>query len=172
MSKDNTELIVSWIIGILGAIFLVFSLNIFLMLVNFPFLNSLVEFINNNLFFLIIISLLFFLGSLSYYNGFPINLAYPFLDALGGAFLVYFLIALVAGIDNYLGTGIGSLLFTYSYVISVFIFLLIFVFGYITLIKSWQRKARHKRKKRNKENKRKEHDSENKNKDKKEDKDS
>ncbi|MFW6283616.1 MAG: hypothetical protein ACOC1P_06220 [Minisyncoccales bacterium] len=147
MGKDNTELIVSWIIGILGIIFLVFLLNVFSMLVNFPFLNSLVEFINNNFFYIIIISLLFFLGTLSHYNGFPINLAYPFLDALGGAFLVYFLIALVEGIDNYLGTGIGSLLFEYSYIISVIIFLLIFVFGYITLIKSWQRKSRHKRKK-------------------------
>lgn len=133
MAKNTTGIVVSWIFGILALIFLIFLVNIISYIVPNTFTKDLVQFVNGNIIFLIIISLLFFLGSLFYRMGFPVNLGFPVFDAFGGFFLTRLLIDLVDLLDGYAGTGIGNLLVTYAWAISVVIFVIIIAFGYISI---------------------------------------
>jgi len=133
----------SWVYGIILIIILIFLINIVSYFIPNPISKDLVGFINGNIILIIIISFLFFLGSFFYFMGFPIDLAFPPFDAVGGALLVYFIINLIVLIDKYLVTGIGNILQAYSYIFSIIIFFIVIIFGYISILQHQSRRMRH-----------------------------
>jgi hypothetical protein len=139
MAKNTTRFIMSWVYGILVLILLIFLINIISYFVAIPITTDLVHFVNSNIILLIIISFLFFLGSLFYYIGFPINLLFPIADGIGGALVVYFIINLIVLLDKYAGSGIGNAILPFSWIFSVVIFIIILIFGYISIIPSFGR---------------------------------
>lgn len=143
MLRNTTRFIVSWIISILVIILLIFAINFISYFIPNPIIKDIVQFINNNIILIILISFLFFLGSFFYHLGFPANLCFPIFDAFGGAFLVYVIIKLLVLLDKYALTGIGNTLDSYSYIISIVIFFLILIFGYISILHYHNRRYRH-----------------------------
>jgi len=141
MARDITRFIMSWIFGILGIILLVFILNILSFMIVNTFISDITSFVNNNLLIIIGISFLFFLGSLFSHFGFPVNLAMPIFDGFGGALFVFFIIKLISLIDTYILTGIGSLLSAYSRIISIIVFFLIIIFGYLSVLQHEKRRS-------------------------------
>jgi len=65
----------------------------------------------------------------------------PIFDGFGGYFFTTFIIRLIALIDKYMLTGIGAFLTIYSYTISIIFFIIILLFGYLSIFEREKRKS-------------------------------
>jgi hypothetical protein len=144
MAKNITHHVISWIFGILAIILLVFLVNVFSFFIEAPIAKDLVSFLNSNLILIILISFLFFLGSLFFYFGFPINLLTPIFDAVGGGLLVVLIASLIILIDSYVPIGIGSFLKAYSSTIAAIISFIILIFGFMAVLQNYSRRREFK----------------------------
>lgn len=114
-----------------------------------------VSFFNINLWLIILISLIFFLGELFEILLFPFNLPAPFFNAVGGIFIVTFILRII----NFLEIIINLELIKYVLFLIPFVYLLVFIIvlivGYIKIFMELGLKSKkiEKLKKSNKGNK-------------------
>jgi len=73
------------------------------------------------------------LASLVWIYGTPLLLLSPIFEGLGSAFLVEFLIRFIVLLDTYIGSGIGAVLDAYAFYIELIVFILVLLFGYISI---------------------------------------
>ncbi|MBI2632488.1 hypothetical protein HYW75_05780 [Candidatus Pacearchaeota archaeon] len=143
MENNTTDFVMSWFYGILLLILLIFFTNI----ISYTFPNSVTidisHFLNDNIIILIIISFLFFLGSLFYHIGFPANLAFPILDGFGSAVLINFIIKIIVLLEKNLPSNLGPALERNTGIFSFVIFFIIIIFGYISIIKNFNNRKEH-----------------------------
>ncbi|MDO8508055.1 MAG: hypothetical protein Q7S27_00055 [Nanoarchaeota archaeon] len=139
MPRNISGLIVSWFIKVVIVLVVLLAVNLIAYVSPSPIVSDLAEFFNKNILLLILASLLFFLGALFYYFGFPINLGYPIFDGFGTVFLISFLIKLIVVIDNYVNSGIGAFLATFAWWIYVIAFIIVLLFGYLHIARREER---------------------------------
>ena len=128
-----TEVLLSQFFRVLAIIIIIFIANILLLFFNNPILEDIVRFLNTNIFLIIFISLFFFLASLVWIYGTPLLLLSPIFERLSSAFLVEFLIRFIVLLDTYIGSGIGEVLDAYAFYIELIVFILVLLFGYISI---------------------------------------
>jgi hypothetical protein len=142
MVKDAIKnTIKSWIYGVLVIILIIFLVNLFVYFFPNPMNQDLLSFLNNNLFFILIISFLFFLGNFFYFSKFPINISFPIFQGFGSVLLVKLIINFIIALDRYTSTGIGRTLEQYSYTIFISIFIIVLIFGYISVFRRGNRES-------------------------------
>ncbi len=139
MVRGSPGIIISWFLAILGIIILVIIANVIAYLFPSTIIIDLVSFLNRNVWFLILSSVFFYLAALFYSFGFPINILTPPSDGAGSIFIVGFLINLIAVTDKYSGIGVGSVLKSFSILIYIMVFILVVIFGYVSIAQRQQR---------------------------------
>lgn len=118
------------------------GLAIFLLilgLLNFIQFDSLVnlqvvDFLNQNLLIIIILSVLFYLGELFFIFRFPMNILAPMFEALGAIFLVEFIFQIFYMIGDVLGQ---NPFFAFRFLkpfAFILVFILVITFGYIRVL--------------------------------------
>ncbi|MDD2473609.1 MULTISPECIES: hypothetical protein [unclassified Methanoculleus] len=127
--------LVSWAIGLVVFLILLGLLNALAgSSVQTPVFLRIVAFLNANLGLLILISVTFLIGDLFGALAFPLNLPGPVFGAVGAVLLVVFLFRLIRIVGEIAGIGIFALLTgTPALLISLFVFVVVLVGGYIAL---------------------------------------
>ena len=131
--RSNTVLSVtlSRLIGL--AIFLILLIIANILYIPNSIYSQVINFLNNNLGVIILISVLLYLGELFFIFAFPFNLPAPIFNAFGGVFLIVFLFRIFYLIGNMIN---NPWFFSFDYLksgIYLLIFFLIIIFGYVNI---------------------------------------
>ncbi|HPD81593.1 MAG TPA: hypothetical protein PK357_00655 [Candidatus Pacearchaeota archaeon] len=113
-----------------------------------------INFLNNNIVIILLLSVLFYLGELFFVFIFPLNLPAPIFNAIGGVILVNFIFRLIYLLGDMLQEGIFYVFAYLEPLIYFIVFCLTILVGYIMIFKDLTRKSQNKKEmKKIKENK-------------------
>lgn len=121
------------IFGVMVFLMVWAALNLIDPLVESAVFHSLVVFLNDNFFLLILISLFFLAADIFSSIVFPFSLPAPLFNAIGSIFVVTFVIRVLKFIDSLLGAKLFSIFTWLSFVVYPLIFLLVLVIGYLNI---------------------------------------
>jgi hypothetical protein len=127
--------LVSRLTGIIVFLILLGVLNLIAgAYVQSPAFLRVVEFLNVNVGFLILIAAIFLVGDLFGTLVFPLNLPGPFFSAVGAVFTVVFIFRLFALVGEMTGIGVFTLFSgTLALLISILVFVVVLIGGYVAL---------------------------------------
>jgi hypothetical protein len=121
----------SEVITIILLVLGVWILNLISAFYGNPIFIQIVEFFNVNLIFLIIISLVFFVGDLFAIFGFPVNLPAPVFRAIASTLLVVFIFRLFGLFEVIVDAEVFGLIHSLAPFVYALVFLLVLILGYI-----------------------------------------
>jgi len=110
---------------------LIFSIKIFANYFQNPILFRVVDFFDDNMVSIIIMSFILLVGELFYVLPFPFNLPSPVISAFGSLFVINFIFNVFALADEITETKIFATFEFIKYVLYIVVFLGVIVFGYI-----------------------------------------
>jgi hypothetical protein len=126
--------IASGIFGIIFFLILIGILNIVSYSVdNLTFL-TIVAFLNKNLLFILLISIIMLLGNIFEIFIFPFNLVYPLFNAIGGVLWVEFIFRVLELIDIFTGKNISRIFLPFYTVIVIIVFMIIIIVRYVHIL--------------------------------------
>jgi hypothetical protein len=136
--------------GILGIIFLLILLGV-LNIVSFYVdnftLSAVTEFLNQNILFIVLISVVLFLGEIFAAFVFPLNIPYPLFNAVGGVLWVEFIFRILRLIDSFIETNL-SVVFEPFYILAmVLVVLIVLIVGYVHIFSDLKKKGKPVKKK-------------------------
>lgn len=131
--RSVPRIIVSKAVGLLVFLFSLYLANIALYFIDSPLVYHIVFFLNENVWFLILMSVIFMFGEVFNALRFPFNLPAPLFNAVGSVFFVFFL-QMIFELTGVL-TGIGSFdtLNRITFLIYPFIFAIVLIVGYVRI---------------------------------------
>lgn len=125
MKSSILRVTLSKLVGLMIFLIVLFILNA-LRFPN-PIAKVIVNFLNQNAWIIIIISLLLYLGELFELFVFPFNLPYPLFNAIGGSYLAIFIVKMIG-----LFSGFKFILY-FGSIISLIVFLVVVIVGYMKI---------------------------------------
>ena len=131
MKPSLNKTIWSGILGILFFLIVVGVLNIIANYVSNIVFQSIVVFFNQNIWFIVLISIIMLLGSIFEIFRFPFNLPYPLFNALGGVLVVEFVFEILILISSLIGKDIYLLLLPFYSIIVILVLIVVLVVGYV-----------------------------------------
>lgn len=152
------KIILHKIIGIAIFFLILFLANILKYIINNETFSSLVGFVNNNIWVIMLFTVIFFFGELFNALVFPLNLPAPIFNSVGNVLIIYFLIDMFELIDRLGNLNIVDKIKDFYTLIIVLVFVLTLILGYINIILSAKKdrdKIRGKEEKRAEKKKRK-----------------
>jgi len=127
----------TFLLGILSILFFLIILGILNIISdnvsNLTF-QLIVEFLNQNILFIILISIVMTLGNIFEILIFPFNLVYPLFNAIGGVLWVGFIFRIFGLIDTLINENISSAFAPFYPWTIFFVFLLVLFFGYLHIL--------------------------------------
>lgn len=109
------------------------GVNVLSLFYSDPAFVAVVEFFNENLVLMLIITVIFFLSELFGILRFPFNLPYPLFSAVGSLFVMSFLYNMFYFVDKLASAGIFSFIGELIFLIYPLIFLIVLIVGYIKI---------------------------------------
>jgi hypothetical protein len=131
--KSVFGLIISKIIGLLIFILAVWLANFLIPYINSPMYSEIVNFVNRNLTFMIVMSVIFAIGEIFFALPFPVNLPAPLFSSLGAIFLVTFIGRLFQLIGIMTDVEIIEAFKVLSFIIYPLAFFGVLIGGYISI---------------------------------------
>jgi len=130
--KERTvpEIIISKAVGLLVFLFLLYLANIALYATDSPLSYQIVFFLNENVGFLVLMSIIFMFGEVFDALRFPFNLPAPLFNAVGSVFLVFFLQMVFGLLGVLTGVRVFDAMASIAFVLYPFVFTIVLVFGY------------------------------------------
>jgi hypothetical protein len=125
------RIIFNWFIGFLVFLLIVFVLN--KVDINIPIYSLIVDFIDTNLFSLIVMSVFFMIADVFFQLHMPFNLPSPLFSGAASVMLASFIIRMILFIEKILGIqAVSELSFAYD-TVYIIVFVVVIVSGYIRL---------------------------------------
>jgi hypothetical protein len=121
--------------GILAFLALVAFLNILLLVIQDPFFQAAVRFLNDALWILFMVSFFAFISAVFGRLPFPLNLPSPVFAAIGGVLLVSFLIRVLVLSGSIIGVNLAPLLHSITLPLLFSVLAAILVVGYVRLLR-------------------------------------
>ncbi len=132
--KSAIKVAVEKVIGFFVFLFIVGLGNIFVIFVDTPVNNQVIQFVNSNLPFLIAMSVILAIGEIIGALAFPLNLPAPWFNAVGSVFLITFFLRIIWLLENILKKKMpifnGLPVWTY-----MIVFIVVLVGGYAVIFK-------------------------------------
>lgn len=136
--KSVASVLFSRLIGFLIFILLIGILNILIPYVNNSTFTSVIGFLNQNIWIIILFSLLMAGGELFSVLVFPFNLPYPLFNAIGSIFLIRFLFNILSFVNSQLvNVTIPEVRITLKQlftIIAAIVFLIVLISGYVKIL--------------------------------------
>ncbi len=126
--------LLSGVAGILLFLLVLLIMNLTAPFIESPVIISIVDFLNSNAVFLIILGIVFMFGDMLRSLVFPFNLPYPVLYTIASVMLAEFVIRALALADRYTGLGIGEYLSQFSYLLFGLVAIVVLISGYVSII--------------------------------------
>jgi hypothetical protein len=141
--RNPLNMALSEVIGIILLVLLTVILNLIGGMYPHQIFAMIVQFFNANLVFLILLSLVFFVGDLFAVFGFPVNVPAPIFRAIASVMLVAFIFRVLRLLEEIAGESVFSFVYMLAPFIYMLVFLLVIVLGYLSLFsRSRRRKER------------------------------
>jgi hypothetical protein len=133
MAKSVLHAILSGALGLVVFLVILFILNILTAIIpDYSFL-LIVQFLNANLYLIILMSLFTFFAEVFHALEFPLNLPAPIFSAVGAMFIITFILKIFALLNPLTGGAISIDLGYLAIFIYVIVFIIVFVAGYILI---------------------------------------
>ncbi|MFO7968383.1 MAG: hypothetical protein R6U44_12385 [Archaeoglobaceae archaeon] len=137
MNKDAIKNVVRIIslrlLGLFLFLVMLFLLSILNDTVDYPLLDSIVQFLNNNVYLIIYMTFIFLFGELFTLQKFPLNLPGPLVNAAGSLLVVTFVLRVFDLVDSMIGENVFHIFDQLSFVIYTVVFTIVLIAGYITI---------------------------------------
>lgn len=138
-SKSVGWVFATRMIAIVSLLIVVVLANILTYYVANPLFHSLVAFINENFWLLILIAIILFGGALFGAFPFPFNLPAPIINAIGSVFGIAFILRVFQWVDQIASVSLYPLFWFLSFIIVPLVFLLVLASGYFEIMRTlWQ----------------------------------
>jgi hypothetical protein len=121
------------VMGFLFFLFLLYIANVLAVYIESPAYLGILNFINNNLVLLIVMSVVFLVGSIFDVLIFPFNLSAPIFNSIGAVLVVIFIHRMFLLLDTVTGQNISIVFTVLSFLIYPLVFLFVLVGGYISI---------------------------------------
>jgi len=145
--KKFSKVVFEGIFGIIFFLIMVGILNIIAVYVSNPIFQSIVAFINENILFILLISVIIFLANIFEVFIFPFNLIYPIFNAIGGVLWVVFIFRVLNLVDSLVGTKLYVLLFPIYIILLIIVPIIVLIVGYVKVFTRLIPKPKKKKKK-------------------------
>jgi hypothetical protein len=139
-NKSLGWVFVTRMIGIICFLIVVVLANILTFYVASPVYHSGVNFINENFWLLILISIILLIADLFGAFPFPLNLPAPVIKAIGSVFCIAFILRVFLWVDSVAQTSFYQIFWYLSFLIVPLVFLIVLVSGYYEIMRQlwWQ----------------------------------
>ncbi len=131
--KSALRIVISRIFGIFIFLFLLFLANYLAPIANIVIFQQLVNFLNDNLVLLVVMSLVFLVGELFLVFHFPLSLPAPVFNAIASVLLVMFIFRIFTLIDRFLDKNIFQIFNRFAFIIYPLVFIIVLIAGYVSL---------------------------------------
>ena len=133
-NESLSSVFVSRMIGIIMVLIFVVLANILTYYVSSPFYRSGVLFLNENFWFLLLISFILLAGDIFFAFPFPLNLPAPIIRAIGSVFVIAFLLLVFKWVDTVAVTSLYPMVWLMSFIIVPIVFIIVLVSGYFEIM--------------------------------------
>jgi hypothetical protein len=139
-SRSLGWVFVSRMIGIICFLIVVVLANILTYYVASPVYHSGVNFINENFWLLILITVIMLVADLFGAFPFPLNLPSPIIRAFGSVFCIAFVLSVFQWVDQYFGTNLYQFFWVLAFLVVPLVFLIVLATGYFEIMRRlwWQ----------------------------------
>jgi hypothetical protein len=134
MRKSLLRKVLLKAIGFIVFLAMMLALNVLAVLLPEPYFVSIVEFLDSNFLLLILLNLLFFFGDVFSALDFPLDLPAPIFSAVGGVFLLTFIIKVLELVAVLTDGAVVVNLRPIATLLYILVFILAFFFGYLSII--------------------------------------
>ena len=134
--KSPLRLFLEGIIGIVIFLISIGILNIVSNSVGNPVLESIVNFLNQNLLFILKISIVLLLGNVFSAFAFPFNIIYPVFNAVGGALWVYLTFEVFKLIDSLVETNLSGMFAPFYEIALILVVSIVLLGGHLNILSS------------------------------------
>ena len=135
-------IILSKLLGLVVFLVILLVVNMLAFFIGNPAFIRAVQLVNMNIWLLISISIILFVGELFGVLLFPFNLPAPLFNALGAVFLLRFIYRVFEFIESITMEGIFSLFKWFSFLIYPLVFIIVLVGGYVGIFARALRQGR------------------------------
>jgi hypothetical protein len=133
---------VTRMIGIIAFLIIVVLANILTYYVASPVFYSGVSLLNANFWLLLLIGIIIFIGDIFTAFPFPLDLPAPIIRAIGGVFIIAFMLRVFEWVDRLTGSNIYQFFYFLSFIVVPVVFILVLITGYYEIIRRLFRSAR------------------------------
>jgi len=122
-------------IGIICFLIFVVLANILTYYISNPIYRSGVVFLDENFWFLLLISFIQLAGDIFFAFPFPLNLPAPIIRAFGSVFIIAFLLLVFKWVDTVAVTSLYPMVWLMSFIIVPIVFIIVLVSGYFEIMR-------------------------------------
>lgn len=134
--KSAASVIISRLIGFIIFVILLVIANVLVSYFNNSTFTGIVYFLNSNLLYIILITILLLLGELFGVLVFPFNLPSPLFNAVGAVFIVNFAFNLIKLVFQLINVNENLPFDMLNVILSTLVFLIIIIIGYVAILSS------------------------------------
>jgi hypothetical protein len=134
--RSAAHLVLSCVLGLMLFLIFIYLANIFAPTINVPILSQFVLFINENIYVLIGITLLFFAADFIGLLSFPFNLPSPFFRAAGSIFLIAFAVQVCSLVQAFTQIALADIISPFVPLTYFLVFVLVLIINLIAIL--WQ----------------------------------
>jgi hypothetical protein len=131
--KSVLGIILSKIIGLVLFVLIVWLANFLIPFIHSALYEEIVSFVNTNIWFMIVMSIIFSIGEIFFELPFPINLPAPLFTSVASIFLVTFIGRIFGLAESLANVDITGAFTIFSFIIYPVVFFAVFIGGYITI---------------------------------------
>jgi hypothetical protein len=131
--KSVPGIILSKIIGLVLFVLIVWLANFLVPFIRSAMYEEIVSFVNTNMWFMIVMSVIFSIGEIFFELPFPVNLPAPLFTSIASIFLVTFLGKIFGLAESLSNVDITDAFTIFSFIIYPVVFFAVFIGGYITI---------------------------------------
>jgi hypothetical protein len=132
--KEILHEIIVRVIGFLIFLVLLGLVNILKYYIKNEIFGSVVNFLNANIWLIIIFCIIFLIAEIFYYLIFPLNIPGPLFNAVGGALLIEFAFKLLIFITNLSNVVLNIPLDFIERVVIIIVFIVVLVIGFVRIV--------------------------------------
>jgi hypothetical protein len=134
-SKSMGWVFATRMIGVICLLIAIVLANILTHYVTSPVFTSMVSFVNQNFWLLILIAVVLMAGAVFGAFPFPFNLPAPIITAFGSVFCIMFILKVFQWIDTIAATTLSPLFAFLSPIIATLVFLIVLASGYFEILR-------------------------------------
>ncbi len=140
--RSTVGVILSWIFGLLMLLILLGLANLIVPHIGNPTLTALLDFINDSVWLIILISIVFFFSDLFRSFRFPFNFPYPIINAWGASMVVTFAFSILAFLNTLMEMGLVKSIMKLEALVQTIVFVLALIVGYVQVFTGIGRRSK------------------------------